>query len=196
MSGFRVINFTFRKFSLWQAWKIWRPYQESNKSLNDEPSVLLHTDQGLCKHSNDVWGRGSPSVRKCKVTMVEHKATAVHLNCLLTHILENWLYKYNVENPCCSAGTEICLLSTAPRHVLSPVHSTQTRSVTHSASYSIGNGVLSLRVRHKDDYPLLSYAQVKNVWAYTSPLTSSWCAVLSWAQGQLTMKKSHIFTHL
>jgi len=51
-----------------------------------------NNDQVPCRHSNDVWGTGCPSVSKFKVAVVEYKATAVHINWLLTHVLEIWLY--------------------------------------------------------------------------------------------------------
>jgi hypothetical protein len=160
--------------------KIRRPDQESNRSSNDEPSVPLHTDQAPCKHSNNVWRTGGPSVTKRKVTVAEHKETAVHLNCLLTHVLENWLYNQNFENSSCSVGRQNVMDAAARNTDLSLIHSTQTRSVPRSAVYSIGNGILSLIVWHKDDYPLWSHAQVKNTWAYTSAPMPSWCVVLGY----------------
>jgi hypothetical protein len=70
----------------------------------------------------------------------------------------------NFDNPCCFARWPN--VSTLNKHSsnrnsdLSPLQGTETCSVIHSAYYSTCNGVLALRVRHKDYRSLLSHAQV------------------------------------
>lgn len=88
----------------------------------------------------------------------------------------------NVDNPCCSTRwlnvSTLNKLSANRNKDLSPLHSTETCFVIHSAYYSTRNGVLALRVRHKDDNSLLSHSQVNNVWSHTNPM-SLWYVVLS-----------------
>jgi len=60
--------------------------------MNESPVSYCNNDQVPRKHSNDVRGTECPSVSQFKVAVAEYRAIAVHINCLLTHVLEIWLY--------------------------------------------------------------------------------------------------------